>query len=39
MVDLTKNAYSELEWEVGDGENFEQFNFVKKDVDDVDQKK
>lgn len=39
MVDLAKNAYPELEWEVEDGGNFEQFNFVKKVIDDVDKKK
>ena len=39
MVDLAKNAYPELEWEVEDGGNFEQFNSGKKGVNDVAQKK
>lgn len=39
MIDLAKNAYPELEWEVEDGGNFEQFNFVKKVINDDDQKK
>lgn len=39
MVDLAKNANPELEWEVEDDGNFEQFNFVKKSVNDVEQKK
>lgn len=38
-IDLAKNAYPELEWEVEDGGNFEQFNFVKKVINDDDQKK
>ena len=38
MVDLAKIAYPELEWEVENGGNFEQFNFVKKGANDVDQK-
>lgn len=39
VVDLAKLAYSELEWEVEGGGNFEQFNFVKTDIDDDNQKK
>lgn len=39
MIDLAKNAYPELEWEVEDDGNFEQFNFVKKVINDDDQKK
>lgn len=39
MVDLAKFAYPELEWEVEGGGNFEQFNFVKKNIDDGNQKK
>lgn len=38
-IDLAKNAYPELEWEVEGGGNFEQFNFVKKNIDDDNQKK